>query len=196
MGFPRQEYWSGLPFPSPGDLPDPGIKPVSPVLMGRFFTAESPGKPKRSLPHFYYIISSVSLSCPTLCKPMDCSIPGLPVPHHLLEFAQVHVHWIGDAVQSSHPLTLFSPSALNLSQHQGLFQWVVCSHQMTKYWKSVLPVNIQDWSPLRLTGLISLLSKGLSGVFSSTTVWRHQFFGALPSLQSSFIHTLYKFKFI
>ena len=150
MGIPRQEYWSGLPFPSPGDLPDPGIKPVSPVLMGRFFTTESPGKPKRSLPHFYYITSSVSQSCPTLCKPMDCSIPGLPVPHHLPEFAQVHVHWIGDAVQSSHPLMLFSPSALNLSQHQGLFQWVVCSHQMTKYSKfSTSPSS-------EYSGLISL----------------------------------------
>ena len=71
MGFPRQEYWSGLPFPSPGDLPDPGIKPVSSVWMGRFFTTEPPGKPKRSLPHFYYIIYSVSQSCPTLCDPME-----------------------------------------------------------------------------------------------------------------------------
>ena len=65
---------------------------------------------------------SVTQSCLTLCDPMDCSMPGLPVSHHLLEFAQVDVHCIGDAVQPSHPLTPSSPSALNLCQHQGLFQ--------------------------------------------------------------------------
>ena len=63
---------------------------------------------------------------------MDCNTPGLPVPHHLLEFAQVHVHCISDAVQPSYSLTPSSPSALNLSQHQGLFQRIVCLHQMTK----------------------------------------------------------------
>ena len=67
-----------------------------------------------------------------LCNPMDCSTPGLPVPHHLLEFAQVHVHCISDAIQPSYALTPSSPSALNLSQHQGLFQRIVCLHQMTK----------------------------------------------------------------
>ena len=62
---------------------------------------------------------SVTQAYPTLCDPVDCSTPGLPVPHHLPRFAQVHVHCIGDAVQTSHPLTPSSPSALNLSQHQG-----------------------------------------------------------------------------
>ena len=61
---------------------------------------------------------------------MDCSTPGLPVPHHLLEFAQVHVHCIGDAIQLSHPLVPSSPSAFSLSQHQGLFQWSL--QQVTK----------------------------------------------------------------
>ena len=70
------------------------------------------------------------LLCLTPCDPMDCSSPGLPVPHHLLEFAQVHVHCIGDAVEPS--LMPSAPSALDLSQHHGLFQGVVCSHQMTK----------------------------------------------------------------
>ena len=65
---------------------------------------------------------SVAQSCPALCDPMDCSTPGLPIPHHLPEFAQVHVHCIGDAVQLSHPPMPSSPSALNLSQHQGFFQ--------------------------------------------------------------------------
>ena len=70
---------------------------------------------------------SVTPLCPTLCNAMDCSTPGLPVPHHNLEFAQVDVYWISDATQPSHPLMPSSPSALNVSQHQGLFQWVVWS---------------------------------------------------------------------
>ena len=74
----------------------------------------------------------VAKSCPTLYNPVDCSIPGLPVHHYLQEFAQTHVHWVGDAIQSSHPISLPSPSALNLSQHQGLFQWVCSLHQVTK----------------------------------------------------------------
>ena len=75
--------------------------------------------------------SSVAQSCPTLCNPMDCSTPGLPVRHQLLESTQTHVHWVGDAIQPSHLLSSPSP-ALNLSQHQGLFQWVSSSHQVAK----------------------------------------------------------------
>ena len=71
---------------------------------------------------YVYVYAQSLQSCPTLCDPMDCSTPGLPVPHHLLESAQVHAHCISDAVQPSHPLTPSTPSALNLSQHQGLFQ--------------------------------------------------------------------------
>ena len=63
---------------------------------------------------------------------MDFSTAFVSVPHHVLEFAQVYVHCISDAIQPSHPLTPSSPSALNLSQHQGLFQWVICLHQLTK----------------------------------------------------------------
>ena len=83
--------------------------------------------PSLSLPHF----SSVTQSCPTLCNPMNRSTPGLPVHHQLLEFTQTHVHWVGDAIQPSHPLSSPSP-ALNLAQHQGLFQWVSSSHQVAK----------------------------------------------------------------
>ena len=68
---------------------------------------------------------SLAQSCPTLCKPTDCSTPGLPVLHHLLELAQTHVHWVGDATQPSPPLSSPSPPAFNLSQHQGLFQRVM-----------------------------------------------------------------------
>ena len=66
--------------------------------------------------------SSVTQSCLTLCDPMDCSMPGLPVHHQLPEFTQTHVHQVGDAIQPSHPLSSPSPPALNLSQHQGLFK--------------------------------------------------------------------------
>ena len=114
---------------------------------------------------------------------LACSMLGLPVPHHLQKFTQVHIHCICDAIQPAHPLMHCSPSVLSLSQHQGLFRWVSCSHQVTKI--LVLQLQHQGWFPLRLTGLISLLSKGLSGVFSSPTVQRHQFFGFLPSLWSS-----------
>ena len=74
--------------------------------------------------------SSVTQSCPTLWDPTDCSTSGLPVHHQLLEFTQTHVHWVDDAIQPSHPLSFPSPPIFNLSQHQGLFQWVSSSHQV------------------------------------------------------------------
>ena len=130
--------------------------------------------------------SSVTQSCPTLCDPMNRSTPGFPVHHQLPEFTQTHVHRVRDAIQPSHPLLSRSPPAPNPSQHQSLFQWVSSSHQMAK---SVLSMNTQDWSPLGWTGWVSLQFKGLSRVFSNTTVQKHQFFGAQPSSQSnSHIH--------
>ena len=77
-----------------------------------------------------YICCSVIQLCPTLCNSVDCRTPVFPVLHHLLEFAQTHVHWVNDAIQPS--LSLPSPDAFNLSQHQGLFQWVSSSHQVAK----------------------------------------------------------------
>ena len=131
------------------------------------------------------IDSSVLQSCPTLCNSMDCSTPGLPVHHQLPEFTQTQVHWVGDANKPSHPLASCSP-AFNVSQHQGLFLWVSSSHQMAEVGvsasESVLPVNIQDWFPLRWTGWISLQSKRLSRVFLYTTIQKHQFFSAQLSL--------------
>ena len=76
--------------------------------------------------------SSVTQLCPTLCNPMNCSMPGLPVHHRLPEFTQTHVHWVGDAIQSSRPLLSHSPPAPNPSQHQSLFQWVNSSHEVAK----------------------------------------------------------------
>ena len=75
---------------------------------------------------------SSAQSCPTLWDPMNCSMPGLPVYHQFPEFAQTHVHWVGDAIQPSHPLSSLYPPPFNLSQHQGLFQWVSSSHQVAK----------------------------------------------------------------
>ena len=74
----------------------------------------------------------VAKSCPTFCDPKNCSTPGFPVLHYLSEFAQTRVHWVSDTIQLSHPLSPPSLFALNLSQHQGLFQWISSSHQMAK----------------------------------------------------------------
>ena len=73
-----------------------------------------------------------SLSCVTLCDPMDCSMPGFPVHHQLPEFTQTHVHRVGDAIQPSHPLSFPSLPTFNLSQYQGLFKWVGSLHQVAK----------------------------------------------------------------
>ena len=143
---------------------------------------------------FYYLMIlhsiccySVTQSCPTLYESMHCSTPGLLVHHQLSEFTQTHVHWVGDAIQTPHPLSSPSPPAFNLSQPSGSFQMsqVFQSGSQTiavSASASMLPMNIQDWFPLGLTGLIFLQSKGLSRVFSNITVQKHQFFGAQLSL--------------
>ena len=131
--------------------------------------------------------SSVAQFCPTLCDPMNRSTPGLPVHHQLLEFTQTHVHRVGDAIQPSHPLFVpFSscPQSLPASgsiQMSQLFTWDGQSIGVSAS-ASVLPMNTQDWSPLGWTGWISFQSKGLSRVFSNTTVQKHQFFDAQLSL--------------
>ena len=91
------------------------------------------------------VSSSVAQSCRILWDPMDCSMPGLPVHHQLLELAQTHVHWVGDAIQPSHPLSSPSPPTFNLSQHQGLFKWVSSLHQVAKV--SVSPGPVTSESP-------------------------------------------------
>ena len=95
--------------------------------------------------------SSVTQSCPTLCDPMNRSTPGLPVHHQLPEFTQICVDQVGDAIQPSHPLSSPSPPALNLSQHQGLFQWVNSSHEWPKYWSFSFSISPSNEHP----GLIS-----------------------------------------
>ena len=145
-------------------------------IAGVFFTAETSGKPLMTIQ-----FSSVqSLNChPTLCDPMDCSTPGFPVNHQLPEPTQTHVHQVSEVIPFFSCLQSFPASE---------------SFQMSQYFTSggqsigvsssasVLPMNIQDWLPLGWTDWISLQSKGLSRVFSNTTVQKHQFFDAQPSL--------------
>ena len=126
--------------------------------------------------------------------PMDRSMTGPPVHHHLLELAQTHVHRVGDAIQPSRPLSSPFPPAFQSFLVSGSFpmsQFFASGGQSigASVSASVPQMNIQDWFPLGSTGLV-LLSKGLSRVFSSTTVQKHQFFGTYPSLwSSSHIHT-------
>ena len=101
--------------------------------------------------HFLTQFSSVTQSCPTFCDPMDCSTPGFPVHLQLPELAQAHVHRVGDAIQPPHPLPSPSPPAFNLSQHQGLFQWVSSLHQVAK----ALKFQLQHQSSDEYSGLIS-----------------------------------------
>ena len=132
--------------------------------------------------------SSVAKLWATLCNPMDGSTPGFLVHYQLPEFAQTDVHPVSYVIQLPHLLSSPSP-VFNLSQH-----WVFIFFLRSQFWTSagqsigvsasakVLPMNIQDWFPLGLTGLISLQSKGLSRVFSSTTVQNYEFLSTEPSL--------------
>ena len=133
-------------------------------------------------------------SCPILCNPMNCSTPDLPVHHQLPEFTQTHAHRVSDAIQLSHPLLSPSPAPQSFpaSGSFPMSQLFTSGGQSTgvSASASVLPMNTQDWSPSGWTGWIYLQSKGLSRVFSNTTVQKHQFFCAQLSSQSnSHIHT-------
>ena len=131
---------------------------------------------------------SVAQSCPVLWDPMDCSTPGFPVLHHLLELAQTHVHRVGGAMHLilCHPYLLLPsifPSIKVFSSESALhISW-------PKYWSFSFSISLsnkyQGWFPLGLTDLISLESKGLSRVFSNTTVQKHQFFSTLIMVQLS-----------
>ena len=158
-------------------------------MLGGWYTPNSPGQkllnsdsPRPRFKRLFiwlvicvlYRCCSVAKSYPALCDPMNCSIPGFSVLQCLPEFAQTHVSWVvGDAIQPPHPLSPPSPPALNLSQPMN---WLFTSGDKStgaSASASVLPMNTQDWSSLGWTGLISLLSKGLWRVFSSTTIQKH-----------------------
>ena len=139
--------------------------------------------------------SPVTQLCPrSLWDLMDCSTPGFPVHYQLPELTQTQVHQVSDAIQPSHPVIPFS-SCLQSFPTSGsipVSQFFTSGGQSTgvSASASVLPMNIKDWSLLAWTGWISLQSKGLSRVFSNTTVWKHQFFGTQLSFWSnSHIHT-------
>ena len=110
--------------------------------------------------------SSVQKSHPTLCNPMDYSMTGFPILHYLPEFAQTHSHWVSDAIQPSHPLSSPSPPAFNLSQHQGLFQWVGSSHRWSKYWSfSISPSN--EYSGLISSSIDCIYFLAIQGTLES-----------------------------
>ena len=137
--------------------------------------------------------SLVLQSCLTLCDPMDCSTAGLPVHHCLLEFTHTHVHWVGDAIQPSHPLSSPSP-AFYLSQHQGLFKWLNSSHQVAKVLELQFQQKSFQWN--FRTDFIMIDCFNLHDVqttlksFLNTTVQKHQFISFQSSLRfNSHIHT-------
>ena len=126
------------------------------------------------------------MSCPALCNPMDCSMPGFPLPHCLLEFAQTHVHWVDHAIQSLHPLS-YPFSCLQSFPTSGsfpvsqLFTWGG-QNIGTSASASVLPLNIQGWFPLGLTSWVSLLSKALKNLL------QHHKFKSINSLVLSLLY--------
>ena len=109
--------WMFSSIPGLGPLDDGNIMPLKAMTIKNVYSVQ---------------FSSVAQSCLTLCDPMNCSTPGLPVHHQLPEFTETHVHRVSDTIQPSHPLSSPSPPAPNPSQHQSLFQWVTSSHEVAK----------------------------------------------------------------
>ena len=187
LGFSRQEYWSALPCPPSGDLPYSGNRPVplqSPALAGSFFISSTIWEA--------CFLLSVQFSCLTVSdslRPHGLQHARLPCPSPTPRaYSKLYVHWVGDAVQPSHPLLSHSvfPS-LQSFPASGSFpmsQFFASDGQSigASASASVLPVNIQDWFPLGWTGCISLQSKGLSRVLSNTTIKQHQLFSPQLSL--------------
>ena len=143
MGFSRQEYWSGLPFPTPGNFPDPGAEPDLLHCRQTCYHLSHQGRWNLGGGLFFNFVVIQSLSPVWLILiPWTTAPPGFPVLHYLLEFVQTHVLWVSDVNQPSHPLASPSPPSLNLSRHQGLFQWIRSSHQGAK----VLELQLQHQS--------------------------------------------------
>ena len=158
---------------------------LSPIVFGKYFRGKpnvmltimpfpmtvkhilSSGHQQSPFTVFHIGCFSVSQSCPTLCDPMDCSIPGFLVLHHLPELAQTHVHWVGDTIQPSHLLSSPSPG-FNLSQHQGLFQWISCSHQVAK----ILELQPQPQSFQSFFHIVEILYPFLLSSVSKDLPWQ------------------------
>ena len=166
MRFSRQEYWSGChclkhcfpqkhwqnalllissPFQELKFNWDKGLICIPIILISTRIMMKGNCTCIMNFLISIHQFSSVAQSCPTLCDPMDCSTPALPVHYQLLKFTQTHVHWVGDAIQPSHPLSSPSPPAFNLFQHQGLFKWVSSSHQVAKVLEFQLQPQTFQW---------------------------------------------------
>ena len=186
MGFSRQEYWSGLPFPPPVDFPGPGIEPVSPeapALAGAFFTTEPPGRcPELWISQFSQFSRSVVSNS---LQPHESQHARPPCPSPA---PGVHSNscpssrWCHPAISSSVVPFSSCPQSLPASGSFPMSQLFTWGGQSIGVSASVLPMNTQDWSPLGWTGWISLQYKGLSRVFSNTTVQNYQFFATQLSL--------------
>ena len=187
MRWPK--YWS-FSFSIIPSKEIPGLISLQSKGLSRVFSNTTVQKHQFGLPKSLLWssaqFSSVSQSCPILCHPMNHSTPGLPVHHQLPEFTQTHVLRVSDAIQPSHPLSsllLLPPIPPSI---RVFFSESTLHMRWPKYWSfsfSIIPSK-------EIPGLISLQSKGLSRVFSNTTVQKHQFFGTQPSSQSnSHIHT-------
>ena len=139
------------------------------------------------VPHFKLLLCcSIAKSCLTLYDPIDCSTLGLPVHHQLPELAQAHIHPVGDAIQPSHPLPSPSPPPSIFPRIRVFSDESALCIRSSKYWSFSFSISPSS----EYTGWISLQSKGLSRVFSNTTVQKHRFFSAQLSSQSnSHIHT-------
>ena len=141
MGFSRQEYWSGLPLPSPGNLPNPGIKSTSLKsngLVGVFFTTSNNSDQFSSVQLLSHI--------PFFVTPRTAAGQASLSITNFQGFTQTHVHWVGDANQPSCPLSSPSPPAFNIFQYQGLFKWVSSSHQVAKVLEFQLQHQSFQWT--------------------------------------------------
>ena len=181
MEFSRQEYWNGLPFPFTGDLPNLGIKSVSsasPALAGRFFTTGTTWEAQIRLLFSRSVVSNSLWSPGQQHTRLPCPSPSPWACSNSCPLSQ----WCHPAISSSVVPFSSCPQSLSASGSFPMSQLFATGDQRigASASASVLPMNIQNWFLLGLTGLMILLSKGLSGVFSKSTVWRHQFFGAQP----------------
>ena len=190
MGLYRQEYWSGMPLPSPGDLPNPGTEPASPALQADFLLSKPSGKPP--------VIQFSQFSCSVVSDSLQphelqhtrppCPSPSPGVHPDSRSSSQ----WCHPAISSSGVPFSSCPQSLPASESFPMSQLFTWGGQSTgiSALASFLPKKSQGWSPSEWTGWISLKSKGLSRVFSNTTVQKHQFFSTQLSSQSnSHIHT-------
>ena len=129
--FPGKNPGLGCHFLLQGNLPSPGVKPASPALLMDSVPTKPSGKPIHSGVSLTKYVVVQSLSHVRLCNPTDNSTAGFPVLHYLPEFAETHIHWVGDTIQPSYLLLTPSPPTLNLSQHQGLFQMSLSNELLT-----------------------------------------------------------------